>query len=74
MMEYAKTKDILHVKQLLGHRSIDNTLKYTQLISFEDDEYLCKTAKTVDESVQLIEVGYEYVTEIEGIKLFKKRK
>lgn len=73
-MEYAKTKDILHVKQLLGHKSIENTLKYTQLINFGEDEYLCKTAKTVDEAVQLIEIGYEYVTDIEGCKLFKKRK
>ena len=73
-MEYAKTKDILHVKQLLGHKNIENTLKYTQLICFKEDEYLCKTAKTLDEAVQPIEMGYEYVTDMEDYKLFKKRK
>jgi integrase len=31
-MEYYKTKDILHVMRLLGHKNIKNTLIYTQLI------------------------------------------
>ena len=30
-MEYHKTKDILHVMQLLGHKNIRNTLVYTHL-------------------------------------------
>jgi integrase/rubredoxin len=73
-MEYAKTKDILHVMKILGHRNIKNTLIYTQLIDFKEDEYVCRTAKTIEEATQLIEAGFEYVTEMEGIKLFKKRK
>jgi site-specific recombinase XerC len=35
------TKDILHVKQTLGHKSLDNTMLYTQLIDFKDDEFYC---------------------------------
>jgi integrase len=31
-MEYHKTRDILHVMNLLGHRNIESTLVYTQLI------------------------------------------
>jgi integrase len=38
-MEYHKTKDIIHVKQLLGHKNINNTMLCTQLIHFEGDEY-----------------------------------
>jgi len=49
--EYHKTKDILHVKQLLGHKNINNTLVYIQLVTFESDEYLTRTAKTVKEAV-----------------------
>jgi hypothetical protein len=44
-----KTKDILHVMQLLGHRNIKNTLKHTQLISLKDNDYACKTATNVKE-------------------------
>jgi integrase len=46
--EYHRTKDILHVMQLLGHKNIKNTLVYTHLVSFESDDYVCKVAKTVE--------------------------
>ena len=72
--EYHKTKDILHVKQLLGHKKLENTLIYTQLVDFEDDEFTCKVAKTLEEASQLIEAGFDYVTEFDGYKLFRKRK
>jgi site-specific recombinase XerC len=72
--EYARTKDILYVKWLLGHKKIENTLIYTHLIAFEKDEYICKVAKSLDEATALVESGFEYVTEIEISKLFRKRK
>ncbi len=73
-MEYHKTKDILHVMRLLGHKNIKNTLIYTQLVTFEDDEYICKTAENVKEAKELIEAGYQYVCDMESLKLFRKRK
>jgi integrase len=73
-MEYHRTKDILHVMQLLGHKNIRNTLVYTHLVSFEGDEYICKTARNVDEASALVESGFEYVSEIDDIQLFRKRK
>jgi integrase len=72
--EYAKTKDILHIKWLLGHKRIENTLVYTHLIDFHDDEFVCRVAKTISEATALIESGFSYVCEMEGVKLFKKRK
>jgi integrase len=73
-MEYHKTKDILHVKYMLGHKRIENTLVYTHLVNFATDEYTCKVAKTLDEASVLIEAGFEYVTAMDGVKLFRKRK
>jgi len=73
-MEYHRTKDILYVMKLLGHKNIKNTLIYTQLINFEDDEYVCKVARTIEEAKQLIETGFEYVCDVDGAKLFRKRK
>jgi len=61
-------------EQLLGHKSISNTLVYTQPTSFESDEYSSAVAKTLDEARKLVEAGFEYVTDIEGNKLFRKRK
>jgi integrase/recombinase XerD len=73
-MEYHRTKDLLHVKRLLGHKDLRTTLRYTQLIEIESDEYHSATAKTIQEAQKLIEQGFEYVVEIDGFKLFRKRK
>ena len=74
-MLYHKTKDLLHVKMSLGHKDLRTTLRYTQLLeTTEDDEYHCKTATNVKEATQLIENGFEYIQEIDGIRLYRKRK
>jgi len=73
-MEYHKTKDTLHVMRLLGHKNIKNTLIYKQLVTFHDDDFICKAAENVKEAKELIEAGYEYVTEMDGLRLFRKRK
>jgi len=44
------------------------------LISFESDEYSSAVAKTLDEARKLVEAGFEYVTDVDGNKLFRKRK
>jgi integrase len=73
--EYHKTKDILYVMHLLGHRNIANTLIYTQLIEFEgDDTYCSAIAHNVEEAQKLIETGFEYVCNHENVMLFRKRK
>ncbi len=73
--EYHKTKDILHVMQVLGHKNIKNTLLYTQLLTMEkDDAFICKMAKEPIEIQNLIELGFEFVCDFEGTKFFKKRK
>ena len=38
-MLYHKTKDILYVKQQLGHKKLETTLIYTQLVNFESDAW-----------------------------------
>jgi integrase len=76
-MLYIKTKDILLVKQQLGHRKIETTLIYIQLANMvigEETEYTCKTAKDLKEATALIEAGFEYITEMDGLKIFRKRK
>jgi integrase len=72
--EYHRTRDILHVMQLLGHKSLKNTLVYTHLVDLGGGEYTCKVTKNVDETKTLVEGGFEFVTDVEGMKLFRKRK
>ena len=47
---------------------------YTQLIQFKDDEYDVATATTLEEAKKIVAAGFEYVTEMKGIKLFRKPK
>ena len=63
-----------YVKKLLGHKRIESTLLYTQLVDFSEHEYTCKVAESVDEAKKLVEAGFEFVTDFEGYKLFKKLK
>jgi hypothetical protein len=49
-------------------------MKYTHLIQLQDDDYVCKAAQTVKEAKELVESGFDYVTDVEGYKLFRKRK
>jgi integrase len=75
-MEYYRTKDSLHVKQLLGHKNINSTLLYTQLVSFKEDEFHVTVAENVDEACELVEAGFQYVTGEynDGGKIFRKPK
>lgn len=73
-VEYDKTEDLLHVRQLLGHKNINNTLIYTQLVSLETDDFHVKTARTLKEACDLAEAGFQYFTEIQGVQVFRKRK
>ena len=50
--------------RLLGHKNIKNTLIYTQLVPFQDDDqFICKVTTNVKEACELIEkTGFRYVT------------
>jgi len=78
-MEYHQTKDIIDVKKVLGHRNIQNTMTYIDIEqavfnSHDHDQFTVKVAETVEEACELVEVGFEYVTDVDQKKLFRKRK
>ncbi len=73
-MMYHRTRDILYTQRMLGHRCLRSTLRYVQLIGFGDDDYTSAVARTVEDVRKLVEAGFEYVTELDGAKIFKKRK
>ncbi len=43
--------------RILGHKSIKNTLVYTQLVDFKDEDYVSKVAWNLDEACKLVEAG-----------------
>jgi len=77
-MEYHKTKDIIHVKTVLGHKNIESTMTYINieqsLYLDQTDEWTCKTASTLKEYTDLLEAGFTYVSDYENMKVLRKRK
>jgi hypothetical protein len=64
---------------ILGHKSIQSTEAYIHLekMMYEgeaNDQFTVKIANTMEEAIKLMEVGFEYHAEVEGNKLFRKRK
>ena len=65
--------------RLLGHKQIQNTLVYINLENavFNDkrnDEFTVRVAGDVKEACDLVEAGFEYVTDMDEQKIFRKRK
>jgi integrase len=75
-IEYRRLHDFGAVMILLGHKSLKYVLLYAQLSDAYDPNggYVCKEAFTRQEAKQLIEDGFEYVMEKEGVSLFRKLK
>jgi integrase len=76
--EYHRTKDPYYVKQFLGHKSLKNTEIYINIerTLFEptSDEFTVKVAQKPDEVKKLLEVGFDYVCEKDGLIFLRKRK
>jgi integrase len=78
-MEYHKTKDILYVKQLLGHKNIQNTLMYITIEKalFQhglEEEFHVRVAQKPEEIKAFLEAGFDYVLQKYGLAFFRKRK
>jgi hypothetical protein len=77
-MEYHKTHDPWHVKSLLGHKSLKSTEIYINMdqaiFNENDQEFHVRVADSLVEACKLLEVGFEFVTDMDGKELFRKRK
>lgn len=74
-----QTKDPYYVKEFLGHRSIKNTEIYitierTIFSELSNDEFAIKVADKPEDIKSLLEVGFEYTCEKDGMLFFRKRK
>jgi len=79
LREYHRTKDMLHVKYVLGHKTLRATQRYVELYEqvygdLQPQDYIVKIVRTSEEAKQLLKVGFEYVNEIDGEYLYKKAK
>ena len=77
--EYHKTRDIYHVRNVLGHQNINNTLLYitleNALYQASSDEWTSIVTNNLKEETQAINTGFELVRAIsETTAIYRKRK
>jgi hypothetical protein len=63
MIAYYTNGNVLTVKKLLGHKRIDNTMKYIGMVHFKGNEFEVTSATTVEKVKQILSAGFDYVTE-----------
>ena len=78
-MLYHQTKDIYYVKEYLGHKNLQSTQVYIHIEralfrTMEPNEYHVKVAETKEDIIALLENGFEFVMEKDGLAYFRKRK
>jgi len=70
-------KDIVYIMRFLGNKNIKNTLIYVQLeeaiYNKEAEVYISKAASTVEEVCKFVAAGFEYVCDVDEVKIFRKR-
>jgi hypothetical protein len=76
--EWHKTKDLLHVQAILGHKNIEMTRKYVKMSEAiystnADDDFHTRVATTQAEIVELLNSGFDYVMQKDGLAYFRKR-
>jgi len=74
---YHKTRDILHVRYVLGHKTLRATQRYVEMYknvygNLKPQDYVVKIARTSEEAKDLLKVGFEFVNEINGEYLYRK--
>lgn len=74
MIAHYTNGNVLTVKKLLGHKRVENSMKYIGMINFKDDDFEVTTATTVEEAKQVLTAGFDYVMEKNGKMLFRRPK
>jgi integrase len=77
-MEFHAFKDVMHVKKILGHKTVTSTEVYINLEAAlflqTADHFVCKVAHDEKEEADLIEAGFEYVHDRNDLSFYRKRK
>ena len=73
--EHHKTKDPFWVKEFLGHKNLQSTQVYIHIehAMYQHgiaDNFHVRVANTKEEITELLEVGFDYILQKEGLTYF----
>ena len=73
---YQKFPDPWRIMLHMGHKRLDTTQHYLSVMTIQntETEWICKTATTTQERIQLIEQGFTHIQTEDGISFYKKAK
>ena len=74
MIAHYTNGNVLTVKRLLGHKKVENTMKYIGMIHFKDDEFEVATATTIEDAQNLGKAGFQKYDEFSGVHLYRRPK
>ena len=77
--EYHRTKDIVYVQQLLGHKDVRNTMIYINVEhaifgAGENDEFIVRVTDKPEEIKELLQIGFEKACQQDNLIFLRKRK
>jgi hypothetical protein len=70
---YHQTRNILLVKEIPGHKSIEHHEIYATRLRKEED-YEIAEATALEENQKLLQVSFEYVIERSNIEIYRRPK
>jgi hypothetical protein len=61
---------------MLGHRKLENTALYAQLLNLESDEWNVAHVTNPEEENKLVEAGFEFIrySDKDEVAIYRKRK
>jgi integrase/predicted RNA-binding Zn-ribbon protein involved in translation (DUF1610 family) len=74
MLAHYTNGNVLTIKKMLRHKSVQNTMKYIHTLEFKDEDFEIATATTEEEVKQLGQAGFIKYDEMKGIHFYRKPK
>lgn len=77
-MEYHRTRSLMHMKELLDHKTVKSTDIYIHLekeyFKQSKNDFIVRRAVSIKGMMALAAVGFEKFDEADGVHLYKKPK
>jgi hypothetical protein len=74
MLAHYTNGNVLTIKKMLRHKSVQNTMKYIHSIEFKDEDFDETAAATAEEIRALGKAGWVKYDEMNGIHFYRKPK
>ncbi len=72
MLAHYANSNVLTVKKMLRHKRIENTMKYIQTLTFNDEDYEIASASKTEEIKANGQAWFQEYDELNGLHFYRK--